>query len=81
MTFPMAAHSSNPGSSGGLPAEKPTPSEKMLALLDHIRTIHRSMDEARMKKIANIKKALADGTYHVSAAELARRLIDQLREP
>jgi anti-sigma28 factor (negative regulator of flagellin synthesis) len=39
------------------------------------------MDDARTKKLANIKRALADGTYHVSAAEVARKLIDQLREP
>jgi flagellar biosynthesis anti-sigma factor FlgM len=46
-----------------------------------MRALDKSIDEARMKKIANIKKALADGTYHVSAAEVARKLIDQMREP
>jgi anti-sigma28 factor (negative regulator of flagellin synthesis) len=39
------------------------------------------MDEAPAAKIANIKKALADGTYHVSAAEVARRTIEQIDEP
>jgi anti-sigma28 factor (negative regulator of flagellin synthesis) len=39
------------------------------------------MNEARTEKIANIKKALADGTYHVSAAEVARKVIDNMREP
>jgi anti-sigma28 factor (negative regulator of flagellin synthesis) len=39
------------------------------------------MDEARSEKIANIKKALADGTYHVSAAEVARKILDSMREP
>lgn len=33
-----------------------------------------------MKKIANIKKALADGSYHVSADEGARKIIDHLPE-
>jgi flagellar biosynthesis anti-sigma factor FlgM len=80
MSFPMAALPDDPGSSGGPAAEEPTPSEKIQALLDHIRALDKSMDEARIKKIANIKKALADGTYHVSAAEVARKLIDQLRE-
>jgi anti-sigma28 factor (negative regulator of flagellin synthesis) len=81
MRFPMVALPDNPGSSVGASAEEPTPSEKILALLDHIRTLDKAMDEARIKKIANIKKALSDGTYHVSAAEVARKLIDQLREP
>jgi anti-sigma28 factor (negative regulator of flagellin synthesis) len=39
------------------------------------------MDEARVKKIENIKKALADGTYHVSAAEVARKTLATMREP
>lgn len=81
MSFSKAAFPDNPGSSSRPSARKPTKSEKILALLDHIRTLDKSMDEARVKKIANIKKALADGTYHVSASEVARKLIDQLREP
>lgn len=81
MSFPKAAFPGNPGSSSGPSTREPTKSEKILALLDHIRTLDKSMDEARVKKLANIKKALADGTYHVSAAEVARKLIDQLREP
>jgi anti-sigma28 factor (negative regulator of flagellin synthesis) len=39
------------------------------------------MDEARREKIENIKKALADGTYHVSAAEVARKILDNIQEP
>jgi anti-sigma28 factor (negative regulator of flagellin synthesis) len=39
------------------------------------------MNEARLNKIEKIKKALADGTYHVSAAEVARKIIDNMREP
>jgi anti-sigma28 factor (negative regulator of flagellin synthesis) len=39
------------------------------------------MDEARMQKIAKIKKAMADGTYNVSAAEVARKIIDHMQEP
>jgi anti-sigma28 factor (negative regulator of flagellin synthesis) len=39
------------------------------------------MDEARLNKMENIKKALPDGTYHVSAAEAARKIIDSMREP
>jgi anti-sigma28 factor (negative regulator of flagellin synthesis) len=39
------------------------------------------MDAARVNKIEDIKKALADGIYHVSAAEVARKIIDNMREP
>jgi flagellar biosynthesis anti-sigma factor FlgM len=61
--------------------EEPTLTAKVRALLDHIRALDKSMDEARTEKIENIKKALADGTYHVSAAEVARKIIDSMQEP
>jgi hypothetical protein len=61
--------------------QDPRFAEKILALLDRIRDLDPPMDEARVQKIAKIKKAIADGTYHVSAAEVARKLIDQMREP
>jgi anti-sigma28 factor (negative regulator of flagellin synthesis) len=69
------------GSSTGPPADEPAFAEKILALLDQIRTMDKTMDEARAAKIENIKRAIAAGTYHVSAAEVARRLIDQIDEP
>jgi flagellar biosynthesis anti-sigma factor FlgM len=72
---PASRASSGPG------PEEPTPTARILALLDHIRSLDESMDEARKSKIENIKKALADGTYHVSAAEVARKIIDNMREP
>jgi hypothetical protein len=59
----------------------PTLTPQVHALLDHIRALDKPMDEARVNKIENIKKALADGTYHVSAAEVARKIIDSMREP
>jgi flagellar biosynthesis anti-sigma factor FlgM len=62
-------------------AEEPTLTAKVQALLDHIRALDQSMDEARLNKIEKIKKALADGSYHVSAAEVARKIIDNMREP
>jgi anti-sigma28 factor (negative regulator of flagellin synthesis) len=43
--------------------------------------VDNTVDDVRLEKIANIKKALADGTYHVSAEELARKLIEHMREP
>jgi anti-sigma28 factor (negative regulator of flagellin synthesis) len=77
----MIAEPDNPGSSGPSSGDEPTTATKIRVLLDHIRALDKSMDEARMKKIENIEKALADGTYDVSAAEVARKLIDQMREP
>jgi anti-sigma28 factor (negative regulator of flagellin synthesis) len=39
------------------------------------------IDDARLEKIANLKKAVDDGSYNVSAEELARKLIEYMREP
>jgi flagellar biosynthesis anti-sigma factor FlgM len=71
----------SPASRASSGAEEPTLTAKVQALLDHIRALDQSMDEARVNKIEKIKKALADGTYHVSAAEVARKIIDNMREP
>ena len=61
--------------------EEPTLTAQVQALLDHIRALDKSMDEARVEKITKIKKALADGTYHVSAADVARKILDHMQEP
>jgi anti-sigma28 factor (negative regulator of flagellin synthesis) len=71
----------SPASRASSGAEEPTLTAKVQALLDHIRTLDQSMDEARLNKIEKIKKALIDGTYHVSAAEVARKIIDAMQEP
>jgi flagellar biosynthesis anti-sigma factor FlgM len=71
----------SPASRASSGAEEPTLTAKVQALLDHIRALDQSMDEGRVNKIEKIKKALADGTYHVSAAEVARKIIDNMREP
>ena len=39
-----------------------------------------AIDEERLQKIAKIKQAIADGTYHVSAQEVARKIIEHMRE-
>jgi flagellar biosynthesis anti-sigma factor FlgM len=39
------------------------------------------IDEARREKIEKLKKAVADGTYSVSAEEVARKLIEHMLEP
>jgi anti-sigma28 factor (negative regulator of flagellin synthesis) len=38
-------------------------------------------DEERRKKVAALKRAVAEGTYHVSAEQLADKLIDHMLEP
>ena len=71
----------NPASRPPSSPEEPTLAAQVQALLKHIRALDKSMDEARVNKIENIKKALADGTYHVSAAEVARKILDNMQEP
>jgi flagellar biosynthesis anti-sigma factor FlgM len=79
--IPLMATPDSPTSSGSSPPDEPKLAAKIQALLDQIRGLDKSMDQARVEKIAKIKKALADGTYHVSAAEVARKIIDHMREP
>ncbi len=38
-------------------------------------------DEVRLKKIASLRKAVADGTYKVSDEEVARKIIESMLEP
>jgi anti-sigma28 factor (negative regulator of flagellin synthesis) len=38
-------------------------------------------DAERLKKINDLKKAVADGTYHVSAEEVARKIIEHMLQP
>jgi flagellar biosynthesis anti-sigma factor FlgM len=39
-----------------------------------------AVDEERLQKIAKIKQAIADGTYHVSAQDVAEKIIEHMRE-
>jgi hypothetical protein len=39
------------------------------------------IDEERLKKIARLKQAVTDGTYHVSPEALADKLIEHMLEP
>jgi flagellar biosynthesis anti-sigma factor FlgM len=77
----MTREPDNPASGPPSSPEEPTIKAQVEALLEHIRALDKSMDEARANKIENIKKALADGTYHISAAEVAHKIIDSMREP
>ena len=40
-----------------------------------------SVDEARREKIERLKRSIADGTYHISDEEVARKLIEHMLEP
>jgi flagellar biosynthesis anti-sigma factor FlgM len=77
----MTKEPDSPASRDSSDPEEPTQAARIQALLDHIRALDKPMDEARSNKIENIKKALADGTYHVSAAEVARKILDNMQEP
>jgi anti-sigma28 factor (negative regulator of flagellin synthesis) len=77
----MTREPESPATRASSDPEEPTRTARIQALLDHIRVLDQPMDEARSNKIENIKKALVDGTYHVSAAEVARKILDNLEEP
>lgn len=79
--IPLLATPDSPTSSGSYKPDKPKLADKIPVLLDQIGALDKSMDEARIEKIANTKRALANGTYHVSAAEVARKIIDDMQEP
>jgi flagellar biosynthesis anti-sigma factor FlgM len=49
------------------PAKQPSDSESPI-------------DQARRQKIEQLKQAVADGTYNVSAEKVADKLIDHMRE-
>jgi anti-sigma28 factor (negative regulator of flagellin synthesis) len=49
--------------------------------LDRILALDKTVDQVRVEKIAKIKKALSNGTYHLSAADVARKIIDHMQEP
>ncbi len=78
-TFPLVAAPGNQPSTAGSPGERSF-EQRLLALLDQIRAMDTSMNEARLAKIENIKKALEAGTYNVSPAEVAQKIIDQMDE-
>ena len=58
------------------PAKQPSESESLVQDANAL-----PIDEARREKIEKLKKAVADGTYNVSAEEVALKLIDHMLEP
>jgi anti-sigma28 factor (negative regulator of flagellin synthesis) len=57
------------------------PSAKDRLASDPLHSVNDVVDEERRKKIARLRQAVADGTYHVSAEDLADKLIAHMLEP
>ena len=67
-------HRTNPSNSGDPSANDRLANDSLLLIDDPV-------DEERLKKISRLKQAVADGTYRVSAEDLADKLIAHLLEP
>jgi len=63
------------------PSTRDDPSANDRRATDPLHAIDDLIDEERLKKIARLKQAVADGTYHVSAEDLADKLIAHMLEP
>jgi anti-sigma28 factor (negative regulator of flagellin synthesis) len=49
-----------------------------LSIEDCVRSLCHRGDDARLEKINNLRQALADKTYNISAEDLTQKLIDYM---
>ena len=66
---------------GNNPSTRDLTSAKDRLAVDSLHGIEDLTDEERLKKIDRLKRSVADGTYHVSAEDLADKLIAHMLEP
>ena len=62
-------------------SESERPTESLLSNLEGETLDDSAVDAERLEKINELKKAITAGTYNVSAGELARKLIEHMRDP
>jgi len=75
---PSEAVAPDPDASAEVPSTTAAPADSVRSQDD---LQNDPIDQARREKIANLKKDVADGTYNVSAEELADKLIEHMLEP
>ena len=75
-------HLDNPSKGDRREADTPTASSRPPSgpRIDNLPDVN-AIDEERLQKIARLKQAVADGTYRVSAEEVARKLFEHMLEP
>lgn len=48
---------------------------------DYMRSLRHVADVGRLEKIDHLRKAIADRTYHLDAADVAFKIMEHMQEP
>jgi anti-sigma28 factor (negative regulator of flagellin synthesis) len=79
--FSLPPSASNEAECAKPQSESKRPTQSLLPSLKADTLEDSGVDAERLEKIRKLKQAIAAGTYNISAGELARKLIEHMREP